>query len=59
MSMYYNSPEVVRALVCARISDARGRCVDGFVFEQPPRGPGVVSRLRALLLNRPSSLECC
>ncbi len=54
MSMFY-SPQIVRALNCERIREARGGdCVDGHVFELPHRESGLVSALRRLV-RRPSS----
>jgi hypothetical protein len=56
MSMFYD-PQLVRALTCERIREARGSCVDGRTLDRPERGEGPVAGLRRLLGGRfPSRL---
>jgi len=53
MSIYYN-PEVIRALTCERIRDARGTCIEGLTFDRPNGGAGLAERVRRLFARHSS-----
>jgi hypothetical protein len=51
MSNYYD-PRFARLMVCERIREARGTCIDGLTFDRPDDGPGLVERLLRLIGRR-------
>jgi hypothetical protein len=56
--MMYYSPQVVRALTCERIREARGDCAEGRSFELPRRDPYFATAFRRLLGRRRSTTSC-